>query len=191
MKEMKLFKIVCSAVFCGLLTGCPSVTLVKPGPIKLQDKLIVESTHAWSHISGYTKWDALTVDGTRLQRIAVLTGLEDGETIFSVPHGKKAPKFKSNMTAVEIAEAVKSSMALGHLRNFKIINLRPDKFGGEDGFRFDCTFTTKEGLDFKCLFVGSVYKKRLNLIAAYGTSLHYFEKYIQEAERIIQSARFI
>ena len=46
-------------------------------------------------------------------------------------------------------------------------------------------------LDFKCIFVGAVHKKRLNLIAVYGTSVHYFDKYVEEAERIIRSARFI
>jgi hypothetical protein len=186
-----LLKILCSAVLCGLLTGCPSITLVKPGPITLQDNLIVESTHEWSLISGFTKWDVLTVDGARLQRISVLSGLEDGETIFSFPQEKKAPKFKSAMTAVEIADAIKSSMAVGNLRNFKIINLKPYKIGSEDGFRFDCTYTTKDGLDFKCLFVGAVYKKRLSLIAAYGTAVYYYDKYSEEAERMIKSARFI
>ena len=187
----QLLRILGCAALCGLLTGCPSITLVKSGSITLQDRLTVETTHEWSLISGYTKWDVLTVDGARLQRIAVLGGLEDGESIFSFPQGQKAPKFKSSMTAVEIAEAIKSSMALGNLGNFKIINLRPYKIGSEDGFRFDCTYKTKDGLDFKCLFVGAVYKNRLSLIAAYGTAVYYYDNYSEEAERMIKSARFI
>jgi hypothetical protein len=46
-------------------------------------------------------------------------------------------------------------------------------------------------LDFKCLFVGAVYKKCLSLIAGYGTAVYYYDKYSEEAERMIKSARFI
>lgn len=84
-----LLRILCSAILCGLLTGCPSIALVKFGPITLQNELVVESTHEWSLISGFTKWDVLTVDGARLQLISVLGGLENGEAIFSFPQGKK------------------------------------------------------------------------------------------------------
>ncbi|MBK19520.1 MAG: hypothetical protein CMM52_11860 [Rhodospirillaceae bacterium] len=188
---MKTLRILFAVVVCGLLTGCPSVTLVKPGPVTIQDHVIVEPSQEWSHLSGFSKWDVLTVDGSRLQRVSILGGLEDGETIFSFREGVKAPKFKSNMTSVEIADAIKASVAAVNIRNFKILNLRPYTFGGEEGFKFDCTYKTKEGLDFKCIFVGAVHKKRLNLIAVYGTSVHYFDKYVEEAERIIRSARFI
>lgn len=92
------------------------------------------------------------------------------------------------MTGVEIAEAIESSMALD---DFKIINLRSYKISSEDGFRFDCTYTTKDGLEFKSLFVDAVYKKRLSLIAAYGTAMYYYDKYSGEVERMIKSDRFI
>jgi hypothetical protein len=63
--------------------------------------------------------------------------------------------------------------------------------GGEDGFRFDFSYVSEEGLNYNGIAAGAVRDDKLYLVMYIGTTLHYFEKYIEEVDYILKSIEFL
>ena len=93
------------------------------------------------------------------------------------------------MTPSEIMELVVDSVSTQGLERVEATGLRPEKFGAAQGFRFEMTFVTGQGLEGQGSVVGAVVKERLDLIIYSGLRAHYYPKYKDRVERIIESIR--
>ena len=132
-----------------------------------------------------------TVDGPALQALHFINATEDGETPF-FGEGReedKGPKFRKDMTFLEIQDLIVDGLAVTGAQRLETRDLRPIRFGGHDGFRFDVEFVTKEGLAMLGLVAGAVVEEELYLIAYAGAREHYFAKYRGHVEKIIDSIR--
>jgi len=174
-----------------LLAGCAQVTLVRPGKVTVGNTFQIQPTIDWSRRAD-GKREHWTVDGLGLNHVLFLTGIGNGEPIMTDDtSNKQLPAYRTGMTAIEISEAIQASLAASGTTSFKIQNLRPQKLGGVDGFRFEFSFTTKGGLEKLGLAAGAVRKEKLNVIFYLAPRIHYFEKYRAEVETIFGSVKFI
>jgi len=169
-----------------LLYGCATYSLVEAKRTTIGDLYTVDPQISWSSVS-QGKIELWTVDGPSLQAIRFVKGLEDGEYLFKGKEEEKAPKFNRRMSPSEIVEFVVDNLTAVGAQDVKAANLRPEKFGNHQGFRFQLTFASKEGLEEEGFVVGAVVKERLLLIMYTGVKAHYYPKHKEHVERIVQS----
>jgi hypothetical protein len=171
-----------------LAAGCDRYTLVANGPVTMDSTYTVEPQIAWNrHSDGNSEiW---TVDGPALEEVRFVNGLEDGDRLFSGADAKKLPTFGAKMTAVEVLEFFEQSFIRAGVLDMKTRGLRPARFGGADGFRFEFTYSLEDGLEREGLAAGMLRGGKLYMIVYSGTRLHFFGKYKAVAERVIASVR--
>ncbi len=171
-----------------LLGGCASPSryrLVEPGARSTAGAYTVQPGLAWSSI-GAGKVETWTIDGLSLESLRFFTGIAEGESILGGRAAEdRRARFSTSMTLPEVAEFVADSL----FGRFPPRNVRPARFGGAPGFRFEVSYTTRDGVHREALVAATVLQKQLYVIAYTGTSLHHFARYRDEAEHVIDSVR--
>lgn len=172
----------------AVLGACaPSFSLVEPVRRPIADVYTVDPQIAWSSMTK-DRFEFWTVDGAGLEAIQFFNGIDDGDALYkSQVSRKKGPKFRKRMTASEIMEFVVDSMRVSGDGLVKATSLRPARFGDLRGFRFDLTFLRANGLEMQGLVVGTIAKEKLYLIMYRGAKEHYYPKYKEQVERMIDS----
>ena len=173
-----------------IVSACSQFSLVDKGkPTTVADTYTVEPQIVWNTMStnNLTVW---TIDGPVLDSLVFFDPVKDDTPLFVKPDKENMPVFRSGMTALEIKDLFEASLSRLDTHNVKVTNLRPARFGDLDGFRFDYTSVTKDGLERAGFAVGTVQHGILYMAYYTGAKIYYFEKYKPDAERIIQSIRF-
>jgi hypothetical protein len=174
-----------------LATGCAVVETyrpVEPGVRSIGGVYTVEPGLAWSS-STTGKLEMWTIDGVALENLRFFTGIADGEPLpvsRAVVIDDRRPRFRSWMTAAETSDFVAESL---YGSQFTPKNVRPAPFGRASGFRFELSYTARDGVQRDALVAAAVVQQRLHLIAYEGTALYHFARYRGEVERIIGSVR--
>jgi hypothetical protein len=171
-----------------VLVGCARFSLVEPNRTVIGDKYLVEPQIKWSS-QKTAKYEIWTVDGLGLERVQFVNGIDDNETIFQGKKEYEKLVFKKSMTPSEIMDLLVDSYKADGTRKVEAKNLKPIQFGSFQGFRFDLSYVSKNGLEYDGLVVGSAIDGKLYLISYTGTRALYFQKYKSEVERIIQSIK--
>ena len=172
-----------------LLGACAQYTLLEPdGPRTMGDAYTVEPQIAWSKIdrSWVEQW---TIDGAALEAIDFIA-LKNKSLLY--PAGAntakdKFPRYREGMTANDVMEFVVDSIAAWGGGAIEASGLRPMAFGGHDGFRFEMTLITADGMEKDAIVAGAVIGEKLHLIIYSGARMHYFPKYRDAVEGIIAS----
>lgn len=193
---MRFVAVIALALLIG---ACTQYALVQPQRVTVKDALIVEPDIAWNKvnqqdISGRSNTEIWTADGPLLNTLTFFAGIEDGKPLFvqtaEQEKRDKLPVFRSSMTSTDIMELVESTYAKASQSSLtKTRELRPEKFAGKDGFRFDMTYVGKDEVDREATAVGMVHEGRLYMIVYQGTRLYHHGLRRAQAERIIQTAR--
>lgn len=174
-------------ILLAALGACAPITLVEPKRQTIADTFSVDPQIAWSKMSS-ANVDLWTVDGHNLEALRFYKGLRDGEALFDVKKESiKLPTFATGMTPNEVMEFVVDSLSRAGASTVEGRNLRPSDFGSSPGFRFELSFLDADGLETDGMVCGTVIEKRLYMILYTGARIHYFPKYRDEVERIIQS----
>ncbi len=171
-----------------ILTACAVYRLVEVRRVAIGDLYTVDPQIPWSSASE-GKTEIWTVDGPSLQAIRFVKGLEDDEVLFEGGDEEKRPKFRKHLTPSEIMEFVVDSLTLVGAQKIEARNQRPEEFGNVQGFRFEMTFVSNEGLEEQGFVVGAVMNEQLHLIMYIGVGAHYYPKHKEHVERIIQSIK--
>lgn len=152
----------------------------------------VEPQITWSSIE-QDKRQVWTVDGPALEQVLFVTGLEEGETLVSLPIGddRELPRFRAAMAPSEVVEFIIDTVSTTRGTQAQARSLEPFEFGSARGFRCDFDFLTRDGLEMDGLAAGAVVNDRLYLIVYTGTRQHYFPRYRPAVEKIIESVRMI
>lgn len=189
-----IFLIFCLAIS---LTACSvaTYTLVSPGTSMVGD-LTISSSNTWnlSPATAYSRKKAQvwTQDGSLLDRLIIIPGVPDGESLF-VSRQKDAalPKFRSDMLANEIQELSESSISKlfgeGEVA-VSTMNLRPHRFGDNQGFMFDLNAILSDGPEYRGTVGAFVANEMLYFILYIAAEPYYFGKHLEEATTIIQTA---
>ena len=182
------------------LAGCTAITHVAPGErTVIQGVLAVEPSLDWSNVSTFSLYGAhvvvWTMDGPALDKLCFVAGLGDNESIHADrPGDPPEPRFRANMTPTEVMELFEAaySRPAGTPVIFSTSNLRPAKFAGFDGFRFDFNFVDQaDEVERKGFATGAIHEGKLYLVFYHGARIHYFAKNLPEVEAIIRSARLL
>jgi hypothetical protein len=182
------------------LTGFDNGTyrLVRAKPIAVgNDRLEVTPPREWNRVSSRLFFDISEVEdwtqnGPLLDGITFVTGLKGGS--FVVRQDKReyrqVPKYRSNMTAPEIASMLESLYRVkGGAVDFRMTNLSPRAFLGAGGFQLDFEHLDGDEVWRKGRAVGANVDGRLFLIMFDAARSHYYSASLPDFEAIVASAR--
>lgn len=189
-----------------LANACTPYHLISPGGVEFIGKDAVTRTDiAWNARNSDSQY-TWTQDGPALQTLIFHLAIEDGKTLtqsldvedkfdpLMVLIGKVPDevsyRFQRTMTEPEIMDLFTASFGKIVGAPVTATNLRPSTLGGQPGFRFDYSFTGKDGVRRAGLAVGAVVDSKLNLIHYFGTELYHFQKHRADAEQVIAAFQF-
>jgi hypothetical protein len=169
-----------------LLADCGRYSLVEPGRQTIAGFYTVETRIAWSRISD-SEAELWTVNGPALDAIRFFGALHEGDIMFAAVGDEVLPRYRADMKANDVMKFVVDSIAREGANEVEAAALEPFAFGGRDGFRFEMTLLSPDGLEMQGVVVGFQTESELNLILYTGTRMYYFPKYWPVVEGIIAS----
>ncbi len=116
-----------------MLAGCTYYSLVPRGKTEIGGTYSVNSEILWSKATEGNS-EVWTVDGLSLQELRFVNGLTDGDKLFQNKKQGKMPKYKSDMSFLEIMEFIETSATAVGVVGILSRDFRPYKFGSLDGF---------------------------------------------------------
>lgn len=197
LSKMRLAKIATVLTIMALAACATSNRAVLPG-VNTIGSLQVTAGNSWNSApskdtpasrSASRTW---TQDGLLLDRLMLIPGIRDGESVFESPDKSAAlPVFKVDMLPSEIEELIVSSIA-GILGESGTVagsaNSRPQMFGDLGGHMFDLVSSTNDGADQRGMVGTFVTDDRLYVVAFLAQEPENFEKHRQDVETLIKSA---
>lgn len=189
----------CSGVGGGGF-GTGGYSLIRAKEVRVgNDSVAVTSPREWNRQSTSLFDDISTVEdwtqnGPYLDTISFVTGMKDGKAVVRQRSrdDRQVPKFRSNMTAPEIAAMIESLFRVrGGTVDFKTLALAPRPFLGASGFQYDYEHLDGDEVRRKGRAVGAVIGGRLYLILFDAARSHYYGASLADYEAIVASARFV
>jgi hypothetical protein len=188
----------CAGGLGGGYAGNTPYSLVRPSDVAVgDDSLVVTAPHEWNRARTFffddVRWvEDWTLNGPLLDTISFVSGLPGGK--YLVRQSKRAdrqvPKFRSDMTAPEVAAMVESLYRVrAGTVDFRTITLQPRNFVGTNGFQLDFEHLDTDELWRRGRAVGAVVNGELYLIILDGARSHYFDAAAPDFEAIANSAR--
>ena len=178
--------------------GISNYTLVRAREVSVGNgSLRVSPPREWNRLRGQLFVDIREVEdwtqnGPLLDGISYVSGLRSGETLVRQTRrdDRQVPKYRSNMTAPEIASMLESLFRVrGGTVDFKTLGLAPRPFLGQPGFQFDFEHLDSDEVWRRGRAVGATVDGRLYLILVDAARSHYFGSVLPDFEAIVTSAR--
>jgi hypothetical protein len=148
-----------------------------------------QSTTLFDDISTVEDW---TQNGPYLDTISFVTGMKDGKAVVRQRsrEDRQVPKFRSNMTAPEVASMIESLFRVrGGTVDFRTTSLAPRMFLGANGFQYDFEHLDSDEVRRQGRAVGAIIDGRLYLVLLDAARSHYFGASLPDFEAIVRSAR--
>ena len=171
--------------------------LVRAAPVKVgNNRLQVTPAHEWNRVSPRLFFDISevedwTLNGPLLDGITFVTGLKNGSYIIRQDRReyRQVPKYRSNMTAPEIASMLESLYRVkGGAVDFRTTGLAPRPFLGANGFQFDFEHLDGDEVWRRGRAVGANIDGRLFMIMLDATKSHYYAAALPDYEAVVASA---
>ena len=188
----------CASSLGGGSFGYSGYSLVRVREVRVgNDSMAVTPPREWNKIASSLFVDIHSVEdwtqnGPYLDGISFVTGLKDGKALVyqRSRDDRQVPKFRSNMTAPEIAAMIESLFRVrGGAVDFKMTSLTPRPFLGTNGFQYDYEHLDSDEVRRKGRAVGAVINGRLYLILFDAARSHYYNALLPDFEAIVNSAR--
>jgi len=180
--------------------GCVSYAAVGPGELTYNG-INLQTADSWNQAPPeFTRFaraesKVLTQNGTLLDRIMIIPAVPSGEPLFrQISKSLALPVFDSSMLPNEIEELTESSIVKLFGEGGAVVetaNLRPHRYGDNRGVLFDMEVTVSDGPDYKGFVGALVVGEKLYLVFFLGAEPYYYEKYQDEALKIIKNARVV
>lgn len=169
-----------------IFSGCSTYTLVDPQRVEIADFYSVKPGIQWSQIKrgNVHLW---TVNGSNIESIRFISGIREGVPVVDITEDKHETPFRPDMSESELVDAVVDAFTNSGAQQVRAKSLQPAPFGTLEGFRFSLEFMTEDGLRKEGDVIGVVRDDSLYLILYTAASMHYYAKYHEEFERIVQS----
>jgi hypothetical protein len=173
-------------------------SLVRAQTVRVGDNsLVVTPPHEWNRNRPFffddVRWvEDWTQNGPILDSISFVSGLPGGKYLVrqSRRADRQVPKFRSDMTAPEIAAMIESLYRVrAGTVDFRTIALAPRPFLGANGFQLDFEHLDTDELQRRGRAVGVVIDGQLYLIILDAARSHYFDAAAPDFEAIVNSAR--
>lgn len=191
MRPVRLLVIFLLAPLAGCVTG---YTLVEPG-VQTLGPMRVTAGELWNRAPGTStraNGQTWTQDGLLLDRLIIIPGVKDGETLFVSTNAAQAlPAFHADMLPNEVQELVESSILKMFGEGSATVStsgLRPQGFGDIGGFMFDLEAAVSESPNYRGLVGAFVDDSELYVVMFLAAEPHYFDKHKGTADALIRSA---
>ncbi len=187
----------CSSVGEGTDLGVYSLVRAKPTRVG-NGGMTVEPPRPWNRQRRFFLFDSVrwvedwTLNGPYLDGITFVSGLPGGEYLVRQRRSedRQVPKFRSNMTAPEVASMLESAFRVrGGAVEFHTLSLQPRQFMGYPGFQFDFEHLDGDEVRRKGRAVGAVIGGRLYLMLYDATRSHYYANALPDFELMANNAR--
>lgn len=186
---------------CSSVGGTPDLgiyQLVRAKPTKVGNGgLEVTPPRPWNRQRRFFFFDSVrwvedwTLNGPYLDGITFVSGLPAGEYLVRQRKSddRQVPKFRSDMTAPEVAEMLESAYRVrGGAVDFRTLGLQPRQFTGYPGFQFDFEHLDGDELWRKGRAVGAVVDGRLYLMLYDAARSHYYANALPDFEAMANNA---
>ena len=172
--------------------------LVEPGKVEIENIYSVNTNKKWSQFQdkeyNFLFW---TVDGYTLERIVFFKPIEEGKSLFDhdsffTKENKKRPIFDSKMNKFEIKEFFENCIIWSReFTNFETTDIKNYKIGDAEGVSFDIKAQNELGLNYKGFAVVGIKNKKLYSVYFIAAELEFYDKYKNEAKKIISSIKIL
>ncbi len=190
---MRVLRCVLLAVSLCLLPACETISLVKAGPVSLEDGERLALRSPWSDITRILPETergvrVLSKDGPLLNRLYVAPRIIPGRGLVQAPNDERtSPTYRLGMAPSELVEFVGDSIAALGYRRVEAGELAPGRQGGHDAIRIEFKALDASGLEFSAVAQIAEIKGSAYLILFLAPSEHYFPASRQEVEAILSS----
>jgi hypothetical protein len=191
-------RVVLGICLIALTSGCVSYTLIPAGTVGV-GALQVSPTENWNkapkvHAPSLRKGSEMwTKDGRLLDRMVIISGVPDGESLIVSPRESAAlPVFRADMLPNEIEELAESTFVKYFGEGNAAVsteNLRPHRFGEHRGIMFDLTAVVTESPVNKGTVGAFIVDEHLYMLFFIASTPHYYDKHIESAQELIKGAR--
>lgn len=183
-------------VLLATLAACASYSLVPAGQTTVRSAMSVAPARAWTKvpfINSPGPIEMWTLNGPNIDSLTFYMPVADGEPLQRKEgNAEPYPPFRASMSASEIVELYEASLRRATSSALvEVKNLRPASIGGIEGFRADTAFVTQDRVRRKGVLAGVVKEKKLYLMHFQAPELHYYDRAIDEVERIVASAKVL
>ena len=185
-------RIVLTLALLTLLSGCAGVDLVTAGqPSDLGDGISVTPTTAWARIRTVNSEPILTIDGIGLGEVRYFTGVKPGDPIFKVQGytGAQIGAYSATMLPNDVIELFVANLTKAGGQDVQTSGLRPAKFGSVDGFRFDVTFVSRDGLNMRGEVLAAQRGGKLDMLVYTAPDEYYFARRQPDVEQLFMTIK--
>jgi hypothetical protein len=175
-------------------------SLVRPRSVAVGDgSMAVTPPREWNRVSTVWAIDDIravedwTLNGPYLDSMSFVTGLKGGRYIIrqNKRDAQQVPKFRSDMTAPEIAAMLESFYRVkAGTVDLKTTSLKPRTLMGYPGFQWDFDHLDTDEVWRRGRVAGAVIGGKLYLVLLDGARMHYFNAAAPDFEAVVNSARF-
>ncbi|MDH3441158.1 MAG: hypothetical protein OEM63_10420 [Gammaproteobacteria bacterium] len=167
-----------------------------PGQVSIQD-LDVEAAPGWNRVPAEEiPWarrgmQAWTRNGMSLDRLVLIPGVADGESIYLPRNNIVYPLFRADMSTPQQLALVKETIELAQGANQTEVtadNSRAHQFGRRDGILFDLRAVVHDGPEYRGTGGAFVDGDRFYLLYFLGAVPYYYEQFAAPALATIESA---
>ena len=178
--------------------GISDYSLVRVNRVQVGDgSLSVAAPRPWNRhrttlFEDIREVEDWTLNGPILDSMSFVTGMKSGRYLVRQRKSsdQQVPKFRSDMTAPEIAAMIESLYRVrGGTVEFRTLSLQPRPFLGVNGFQFDYEHLDSDELWRKGRIVAAVVNGRLYLVLLDAARSHYYESTMPDFEAVVSSAR--
>lgn len=181
---MQRIKLVFLPLAVILLAGCATWGRAGGPYSNGSAKYEVDLPWGWMKLGG--KDLMLTRDGLFLDKIAIQRKDVDKK----LEHTKK--KFLKGMLPEELSEVAIDDIAGDpDISGLEIVENIPATLSGQLSFRIMYTFRNKDNLKYKCIYYGFGYEEWAYNISYTATADYYFDKNVEEFNKLVKSFRFL
>ena len=198
---MSFIKKIFIISFFLIFISCESdkvYVLVEPGKVEIEKIYSATTNKIWSQFQERTyNFLFWTVDGYTLQRIVFFKPIEDGRSLFDqdsffTKENEKRPIFDSKMNKFEIKEFFENCIIWSReFTNFETTDIKNYKIGDAEGVSFDIKAQNELGLNYKGFAVVGIKNKKLYSVYFIAAEMEFYDKYKNEAKKIISSIKIL
>jgi len=191
---IRLFRFAVLALLLVLVAACATNRLVSASSGIAVLNLQIDSSLDWSRVHG-PRAEMWTIDGAPLNRFLVIADVKPNEHVYLGPRERKGrpdgPWYRPGMRADEIRDVLLDALREGGWSNISSSGLRPVKFGGVDGLRFEATLTSESGLIYRASFGAAEHNGKLTHFSWMAPNEYYYDRDAAAVNKMFESIRFV
>lgn len=176
-----------------LVAGCGGNRLQKAGDAAVFD-LQLETQLDWARIRA-PRQEQWTIDGTPLNQLTILSRIKPREHVFLRAKERSwrpdGPWFRAGMRPDEVRDIVLDGLRGAGWANVEARDLRPARWGGTPGLRFDLDLDNPNGLVYRGMVTAAEREGRLTLLVWIAPAEHYYGRDAEAVARMFDSLRFV